>query len=319
MGKGKSENRSWILNVALALLGTGILLLNSCTSPDQTPAGKPEKVLVRVNGEPITYQQVDRRLRSIHGDVALAEEDPSLVQRMTEQAIDAEIRDLLLLQAAKAEGISIEAERLDREVDRTRETMGEENFQRMLRDRGADERQYREFARERLMIGIYQGKLLADVEVEEDVLEEYYEGHSEGIQRPAAVRLFILESRDQALVDAVYARAEGGADFNALAEELRAAGGTASRTRWMPYDPIPEGIRLLVKEASPGDLVRFSDPTGDEYVIKVLEKRKEGSADFAEVRDEVRAKLLQARRQAALDDWYEVQLKTAEIEYVREK
>ena len=110
-----------------------------------------------------------------------------------------------------------------------------------------------------------------------------------------------------------------GENFDTLADLFREGGGTVSRTRWIPYGSMPKGVSDLVKVAAPGEVIRYSDQTGDEYVIKVLEKREEGSADFEEIKERVRNKLLQTKRQKALEDWYEVQLKTVKIEYMRDE
>ena len=78
----------------------------SCTSSRDAEPVKRGKILVTVNGEPITSEDVERRKKALFGAVDVSQADPTVVRRMTEQAVDAEVMDLLLLQGAKTAGLA---------------------------------------------------------------------------------------------------------------------------------------------------------------------------------------------------------------------
>jgi parvulin-like peptidyl-prolyl isomerase len=290
----------------------------SCTSSRESEPVKPGKVLVTVNGVPITSEEVERRKRALFGVVDISQADPTMVSRMTEEATDAEIMDLLLLQAARGVGIATDQSQIDVEVKRTREMMGDENFLKMLKDRGVKDEGFRDFVSDRLLIRTFREQLIENVTVEETVLEEYFEGHRDRFQNPDGVRLHIMVVDDEAMAASMYEKMVAGESFPTIADSYRESGGKVSRTRWMPYDVLPDGIRQLVLANTADEIIRHQDESGKVYLIKILEKREAAFMEFDEAGEMVRSVLLQNRRQRVLDNWYEKQIKTATIEYVKD-
>lgn len=312
--KGMSNMR---LRLGLVLFSVVMGVL-SCTSSREADPVKPGKVLVIVNGESITSEDVARRKQALFGAVDVSQADPTVVRRMTEQALDAEIMDLLLLQGAREAGLEADQAQVDIEIDRTKEMLGDEDFQKMLQDRGVEEGGFRDLLSERLLIRSFRDRLMEDVAVDDAVLEEYFEGHRDRFQNPAGVRLHIMVIEDRTAADEIYSKLVAGGSFVAAAGEFAKNGGKVSRTRWMPYDVLPDGIRPQVLANPSGEIVRHQEESGKTYLIRILEKREAAFMDFDEAGDMVRSALLQSKRQSVLDNWYDGQLKTAAIEYVRD-
>jgi hypothetical protein len=257
---------------ALAVILAGLFF--SCTSSREAEPVKPGKVLVIVNGESIKNEDVERRKRALFGVVDISQADPIMVARMMEQAVEAEIMDLLLLQAAREAGIA-----------------------------------------DRLLVRTFREQLFEDVTVDDTVLEEYFEGHRDRFQNPDGVRLHIMVVEDEKTADALYEKMVAGEVFETTADSYGESGGKVSKTRWMPYDVLPDGIRPLVLANAPGEIIRHREESGKVYLIKILEKRDAALMEFDEAREMVKSALLQSKRQRVLDNWYEKQIKTATIEY----
>ena len=113
-------------------------------------------------------------------------------------------------------------------------------------------------------------------------------------------------------VKVVRARLREGEPFATLAEEHVAGGGKASRTRPMPLEAIPEGMREAVAVAPAGEVVQYDGAEGN-YLIKVLEKIEGEERSYEEAEEDVREHLRELREQKILSDWYEAQVSAADV------
>jgi parvulin-like peptidyl-prolyl isomerase len=276
------------------------------------------RVLVRVNGDPITEESVLRRIQSVHGEMRREDVDPGTWQRLTEAAVESEILDLLLLQAAEKEGYTVSAEAVDRDLARTRQLLGDEAYLAMLKNRGFDEEQFRRYLAERLLISQYRGSLFEKVALSRVDLREYYKGHPQRFALPERYRLHILVFSGPDEATATHARVKEGEPFTTLAEAHADVGGKASRTRPMPLEALPEGMKQAVADAPLGEVVQYDGPDGS-YLIKVLERLDPEERSFEEAEEDVRKFLRGLHEQRLLSDWHEAQVTAATIEHLREE
>jgi parvulin-like peptidyl-prolyl isomerase len=305
----------------IRLFAVSAVLLTSLMASTTAFCEKPPeeetqtRVLVRVNDEPITEEAVRRRIRSMRGEVTEENVGPGTWQRLTEAAVESEMLDLLLLQAAKKEGYRVSPEAVDRDLARTREVLGEAGYQAMLEKRGVGEEQFRRYLADRLLIARYRESLFKKVELSRVELKEYYKGHPQRFALPERYRLHIMVFSNPDEASAVMARIKEGESFATLAEAHAARGGKASRTRPMPVEAIPEEMREAVIAAPVGQVVQQEGPDGS-YLIKVLEKIDREKRSFEEAKADVRKHLREIREQRVLNDWYEAQAAAATIEHL---
>jgi peptidyl-prolyl cis-trans isomerase C/foldase protein PrsA len=223
------------------------------------------------------------------------------------------------LRAARAEAMEVSDEKVDAAFARTRAMMGEEAFRDMLDERGVSQEGFRKFLRERERVEQYKQKLYATIEVDEETLREYFEGHSDAFVEPESARLeaFSVASEEQA--QEIHRRWSGGEGFDALSEEFseRAGKKMGRRTRWMPLDAVPIELRQRVEKARAGDLLDPVFSSEQYYVAKVIERRGARVKDFEEAKEQVREVIQARREQKILSDWYERAIENAPIEYVR--
>lgn len=284
----------------------------------QTSETPVAKVLVRVNGDPITEQDVLRRIRSARGDITREEVEPNTWMRLTEAAIDSEVLDRLLLQAAREEGMAVAPEIVAADLAKAREMLGDDGYQSMLKQRGATEAQFKGYLADRRLIARYREQVARQVDLSDADAETYFDGHPERFAEPERFRLHVLAYPSPEEADSAHARVQTGESFETVAVAHETAGGRTSRTRPMARNALPDGMREIVTASAAGDLVRYDAPDGS-YLIKLLERVEGGERSFEEAKDDVKKYLYDIRGEKALANWYEKKARQASIEYTNHR
>lgn len=304
-----------LAKILLASFLLGCALSASATGDAATvkPAGKQESgVLARVNGVPITETQVLRRLKAVDPSVEDHRSDPNRWARLRESATEAEIRDRLLLDAAHTEGLRISDKELAAALARSRELLGSERYKQMLETRGASEEEYAEFLGNRFLMDKFKFKITADIAVDDGTLREYYRGHKDSLIAPARVRLQTVELADADLAEQVVERLKSGESLAALSDVYA---GTRTSEGWVNLRDLPPDLEGQVEAAAANEVLTALGPSGTTRVIRVRERQPPRSLSYEESRGLIRKRLVDIRRQAVLDDWYERTKRQAQVEY----
>lgn len=283
-------------------------------SPNDSPEGA---VLARVNSAPITEQMVLRRLQAVHGDVDVFRRDPGRWQRMREAAIEAEIRDRLLLQAAIAEKLKVSEREVQDALEQSRRLLGDERYRTMLKQRNATEVDYGVFLQERLLIDRYKAKLFKDIPVDEQTLRAYYDGHRELFTQPRRAELEMTRVKDsraasellESLKSADYSKTHTGPD-----DVRDIAAGNANR-HWVVIEDLPISLRTQLKTARAGDVLEPVEKHDHILVVRVLAVEEAHPLSFNDVRKGLQSTLLRRRQESLLEDWYTQAIQHTVIEY----
>ena len=310
--------KPWLFLFSLALLlWYGAVPAKESGPEDAVAAPADEQLLARVNGEPVMESQVVRRLQSIHGDLAQYRQDPARWQRMLEAGLEAEIRDRLLAQTAAAEELEVTADELDTALQHSKEMLGEQGYQAMLQQRGATEKDYRDFLRNRLLIDKYTATLFAGITVEDAELRSYYKGHNELFMLPERALLETLSVDQPEMARKIHHDLKAGKAFAEVAGHYLPAsdGNNRVMTGWVAIRDLPATSRDAVAASKSGDILEPVEEAGRIRLIRVLEIQPAHTVSFDEARERIRASLLRRRQQQVLDDWYEAAVKHADIDY----
>jgi hypothetical protein len=280
------------------------------------PAGAT--ILARVNGTPITEQQVLRRLQAVHGDVEPYRQDANRWRRMLEAGIEAELRDRLLLQAAVAEKLKVSEHEVQEARERSRKLLGDDGFRTMLDKQGATEADYDAFLRERLLIDKYQAKLFKDLTVDEEALRTYYSGHRERFTRPRRVQLeTTLVQNSGAARDLVKAlRAAGNSAAPPGQQDDKVGAAETTQRGWVTVADLPARLRTPLATARAGDVLEPVEESGRIRIVQVLAVEEARPPSFDEAEEGLRAVLLRRKQQSLMDDWYIRTSQHAVIEYM---
>ena len=278
-----------------------------------------EKVVVaRVNGEPIYKSDVHRRMHAAYGgDIEEVKSDPNRWQMLEDVATESEVMDELLLQTAVTEGMMVSEDDAQELLDRTKELAGSQAFAKMLKERGVDEEAFRDFLTKRELILRYKNKLFEKVTVNDDALEEYYEGHKETFVNPTQVRLEILTFDVHKTAEEIHKLWKKGDSFEAISAKYQKEGeNVGRRTRWMPIDAIPVELQSKVAEADVGTIIAPEQISNKFYIVKLIDKKESRTRRFEEVKAEINEIILNLRKNKILDDWYKNATQGAKIEYI---
>ena len=297
-----------------------LMAIWSCGNGDHISDKKTEdKVVATVNGHQIYQSDINRRIRSLSNRSNETPEDVNQKGLAQEQAIEAEIIDHMMLVEARQEGLEVEPDRLDREFKRSRQLMGEDAFDQMLQQRQATEDQYRTFLSEQILISDYKNSLTKDVEISSEKIKQYYDGHRQRFLEPPSVRLEVVITKGLNKASDIEKQMRSGVAWNEIVAFAKQNDSIikATRTRWMPYDAIPNHLEIDVANIPEGKVV-LTHIQGSEYmVVRIVEKREERELALDDVRDQIKTFLLQREKQQVIYDWYMANAKRADIKYIQ--
>jgi len=287
-------------SVFLFLAAVGAACAPSDVEPD---------VVARVNGEPITRTELDRKLAA-YPKVGLAE------RAAERQALQGLIQRRLLLKEAIRRHLTITDEDLDAAVAALRRRFDDlESFGMWMKAQDLDDRALFETVRADLLVARVAGALVAPVTVSGEQVDHYYLAHKEDL-RTEEVRIQVIAVSDAAAAEEIQAAIRNGEDFGRLARR-KSRGIRASRggdVGWIDaatlWPPMREAVRTLQPGKAIGPLAR-----GDEFLVVRLHERRPGrTKTLEEARREVTERLLAQAQQDILQAWLESQEMNSRIE-----
>jgi parvulin-like peptidyl-prolyl isomerase len=306
-------------SLGLLLFLAGVLMLPGVADGAEGARGHGASgdVIVKVDGEPVTRGDVLRRVRAAKGNIEPSTMDPEEWRRIVATATKSEIVDRLLLKAALAGGLEIDSEKLERSVGDMKEELGEARFQQVLDMRSATEEEFREFIRQRMLMEKYKAALFKDVFIGDETVRGHYEKHLDSYSLPERAKLGLMVVENEESAVAALEKLREGEDFGIVAAAHGAGGRSASEggAKVVPIDTLPEAVKPSVMAAKTGDLLGPLQGSEGTYVIQVDEKWEAGPTDYNEISDRIRKELLERKKLAILDAWYEDEKQKAVMEY----
>jgi peptidyl-prolyl cis-trans isomerase SurA len=255
-----------------------------------------DRIVAVVNGEIITYVDLQQRLRLIMGRTP----DANTAARIAPQVLDEMINDIILRQEAERLQVDVSDSEVENEIRqfKVRHRMTEDDFAQSLRVQGLTEEQFRESSRQDIIKHkIINYMVRRKVVVTQEEIDAYMEKNGAEMNTERVLDLQIL-----AVVDADQATAlrEGilaGELSFAQAVERYSMGpktddGVMRDVRWSDLaDPWREALRDL--EA--GDMSRPTMIQERWVILKLLERTEEARQDQAVSEEEVREAILRPK------------------------
>lgn len=287
-----------------------------------------DNIAAVVNGEEITTSQVDQyaNLQQVIMQLYQANQEFSRLLFTTNAGQDLineyrklKLNELIikkLLQAeAKNQGIILNQEKKDEIFNKQIEAIEENNniteeqLVEALKKQGIESLEaYKKIFFEQnegaILIGELQKKIFDSITVEDKAVEDYYnkniDSYKYGAQVKASHILVDTEEKAREVLD----KLNNGADFAEVAKEY-STGPSGKNGGDLGYfekgDMVPEfaeaAFSLKVGEISKPVKTKFGY-----HIIKVFDKKEAGVKSFAEVKDSIKSKLLNQKRQQAWSD-----------------
>ncbi len=260
-------------------------------------------VVALVNGEPIPVAEFERELSLAYevpeGATAPAPDQlVALKQTVLRELVDRQ----LLLQDAKAKGISIPFEAVRTAVTQLKAEYQDGRFQDALAQGRLTEPEFEQKTADRLIVEKLVDEVVYQrVAVTEEELQGYLDAHAAEFQEPEqvhAAQIVVKELEDaRRLRDELHRGAKFGdlARAHSLSADARLGGDLG----WFPRGVMPPEFDAVAFSLQPGQI---SDVVTSEYgfhLFKVLERRPARKKDLAQVRREVERRLLRDKQEKA--------------------
>lgn len=250
-------------------------------------------VAAHVGQELVLQSEVEEQLAIASLRLGLAD---SNLASAREEVLQRIIDEKVIVQEARARGITTSNEEVDQAVnqhlDLIREQLGgEEKFQRELAKEGLTQTEltdrYREEARRDLLYTrLIQREIVSKIEVTDDEVDKYYQEHKDELPRlPGKTELahiFIGLRPDEAVIaraqeklDRIGDRLKAGESFSAVARELSEDIGTREQggdLGWLDSSELEERLAQVTAGLKPGEVsAPFQVPLGVE-VLRLVER-----------------------------------------------
>ncbi|WNG32997.1 foldase [Archangium minus] len=307
---------------ATPLLATLALALGlaGCTKKDQEDPDT--NVVATVNGEVLSRADFENELGRELASSATesAQHTPEEVEPYKRALLDTLISRMVLLQEARTHNITVTPEEVDRGVLRLSSDYPAGNFNEVLAQGQLSMAELKAREATRLTIEkLFANEVYTRVALTEEELRGYYSAHEAEFSEPEQVRAaqIVVKGMDEAR--RVQAQLKAGKKFAELARKysLSADAKVGGDLGFFPRGQMPPAFDQVVFSMNVGQVSDVVETEYGYHLFRVLEKKAGRKLEFAEVREQVEAKLLEQRRSEAQTK-YEQELRAKAKVWVNE-
>ena len=238
------------------------------------------------------------------------------MKKLKDAVVQELIAERLIIEEAEAKGIKVSDDELNREIDAIKKNMGEDAFNKTLKERGLSPERFRSRTREKMIMQRFVGGLATDDSISEETLREYYKNSPTPFIKQAKVLMKMIEISSEESARAIINEMKTKkTDFDEMAKRLAdEKKAIVSEYGWVTPSFFSPAISQAVKNLSVGQYGGPYKGLKNYFLIKIKDREKEGIAKFDEVKDNIKSTLLEQKRQAAISHLLAEKRKTAKIE-----
>ncbi|GAB6111980.1 SurA N-terminal domain-containing protein [Desulfomicrobium salsuginis] len=255
-----------------------------------------DRIVAVVNGEIITYVDLQQQIRLIAGQTPPAEE----AAKIAPQVLDGMIDDIIMRQEAARLQVEVSDSEVDNEIRqfKARHRMTEDDFERSLRLQGLTAEQFKERSRQDIVKHkIINYMVRRKVVVTQEEIDAYKERNSAELTTERTVDLQILAVMDSAQAEELWTRIGAGEIGFAEAVDRYSVGpkaddGVMAGVRWRD---LAEPWRQALRDLSVGDMSRPELIQERWVILKLLDRKDEARQEQGTVEDEVREAIMRPK------------------------
>ena len=251
-----------------------------------------------VNGKPITIARLNAEMSRIElGNPGVFEEGGYNRDEVRSQILDELINQELLRQKADEEGITIDDEKIDAELQMVKDQYGDK-YEETLTQYGYTETELRDQIKMQLTLQALIDKLVPKDTVTDQMVKDYYEQNKAMFVEQAGKRVshILFDTEDKATAEEVLAKLQAGeGDFAALAKEHSKDTGSAEGggdLGWGSSDNYVPEFKDAVDKMEKGEMSELVQTEYGWHIIKITDTREEGTMPFDEVAEQIKAMLV---------------------------
>jgi peptidyl-prolyl cis-trans isomerase C len=291
----------------------------------------PEAVAL-INGVPVTRdrfeQEVERaKQRASRQGQPVPEQMMSLIQ---DRVLDFLIGEELLHQESAKKGIAVSNEEVEEQIVQARERFGsEEKFRDALAQMNVTEEKLRaDIGRGLAIQMLVKQEVLDKIEVSDEEIKTFYDENQKLFTKKEQIQashilIKVDADADEAAkaearvkIDKAAQRVKDGEDFAAVAREV-SEGPSNTKGGDLGYFQRGQMVKPFEEAAfamEPGQVSDVVETTFGYHIIKVFDKKPEGTATFDEVEPQIAEYLKKEKSQTAVQAYIEKLKESASIE-----
>lgn len=300
---------------AITMFGISILFLAAGSAVSTFGAEgnqKEETVLMRVNGEPITQETLDREMTRFEGQATLPDQSPDATKQeaIRKKVLDGMVDRMLLLQQSKKLGIEATDAQVDEEMNRFKAKFpSPEQFEGMLARMKMSEAEVRaEYQRRMAIRAVIEREVAPKATVSDEEIKAFYDQNPSLFKVPERVRAsHILVKMDPKAPDQEKAKAREkilSVKKRAETEDFASLAMTNSDCPSAPkggdLDYFQRGQMVAPFEEAafalkPGEMSDVVETQFGLHLIKVADRKEAGVMPFEEMKPTIEEHLKQQK------------------------
>ncbi len=255
-----------------------------------------DRIVAVVNGEIITFQDLQQRARMVTGQTP----DPAASGEVMPQILESMIDDIILRQEAQRLKIEVSDSEVENEIRqfKTRRRLSEDEFERSLRLQGLTQEQFKEQSRQDIVKHKMLGYMVRrKVVVTQEEIDAYVEKNRAELTTERNVDIQLIVSAEADRAEALWDELNsGGISFDEAVERYsvgpKVNNGVMTDVRWREMD---EPWREALRDLNAGQISKPFMIQDKWVILKLLDRRDGAKQEQAAVEDEVREAIMRPK------------------------
>jgi foldase protein PrsA len=284
------QNKKLVLGIGVLILAIGVFL---------SLALSKDKAIAKINGDAISKDELY--------DVMVEQYGAATVEQL--------IADKIVASEAKKQKITISDEELNKEVDKLKESYGDEEvFEQVL----ASNNTTVDVLKEDLKNYLTMRKLIEpQIEITDEELKTYFDENKDSLGEAEQVKASHILVEDEASAKEIEQKLADGADFAELAKEYSTDEGSKENGGELGFFPRGTMVTEFEDVAFSLPINEISEPVKSDYgyhIIKVEEKKEAKEANFDDSKAAIKETLIDEKMESEYTTWLEEKKKDYDIE-----
>lgn len=304
------------LNPLIPLAALALISFAACNKAEEetVPA---RQVVAEVNGDKImgdrfltAYSRFKKRVKIQRG------KDEGLEKELRNGLMDNLVRDVLLEQEAAKAGIKITPEIEEEELQSMLKGNTPARLQVILQEQGQTYDEWKASVKQNLIVErLLKQKVAPLVQLSENEMKEYYDGHAEEFSRGAQAHVFHILCPSFIEADRARMSLAEGKKFEDVAKNVSKSpeavnGGDLG---FIGKGQMPKELDEAIFQLGLNQVSKVIESPYGFHVLKVTEFSKPRQLSFAEAKDGIHKRLFQERLERKFEEWLQEIKKTAHI------
>jgi peptidyl-prolyl cis-trans isomerase SurA len=289
------------------------------------------RIAAIVNEDVITTAQLDREIeKMLSAEATDSGISPAQRDELRRKVLDQVIEETLLRQRIEKLGLQVSDADIEQAINdvQAQNNISREQLQEALVAQGMTFEEYRDRLRQQLLNFKLVGReIQSKVEITNTEMRDYYRAHLDDYRNAPYIRLSRITFRlaagsSPAAIAAMRSKAEAslnqlrqGKDFfEVLMQNASTVGVDGGDMGQITEGSLSDSFNRAISELSPGQTSGIIETAEGFHILRLDERNAGETQNFETVKDQIKNKMLEEKRAAALVEWTKNLRESADIE-----